>query len=93
MPASRSAGSRVRTFRAALRRTLSSLNKALAGEGIDADRESIEFVHSDQIWLDVVAFEGALRFVRDHDHAEIANCEACIVSLNEAVDLYRADRG
>src|SRR5579863_7700209 len=42
--------------RAALRRTLSTLNKALAGDWLDLDRETIGLnLHSD-LWLDIDAF-------------------------------------
>ena len=39
--------------KAALRRTLSALNKATAGRVLNTDRRAVSFVPSDEVWVDV----------------------------------------
>ena len=52
--------------RAALRRTLYALRKALAGAWLDVDQEEIGLNPGADIWLDV-----------DEFHRHLAGCEAC----------------
>ena len=42
--------------RAALRRTLSVLNKALGGAWLDVDRETIDLKRTPDLWVDVAQF-------------------------------------
>ena len=46
--------------RAALRRTLSALNHALDGEGLEAERETICLEITSNMWVDVKHFEDGL---------------------------------
>jgi DNA-binding SARP family transcriptional activator len=77
--------------RAALRRTLSTLNKALGGEGLEVDREAIGLHSSAGIWTDVGQFQLYLAACREHDHPADTVCRDCLARLTEAVNLYRAD--
>lgn len=78
--------------RAALRRTLSALNTALAEDVLDADRESVGLVgDSDALWVDVAQFRRLLADCRKHDHAEGEVCADCLPLLAEAAALYRGD--
>jgi DNA-binding SARP family transcriptional activator len=77
--------------RGALRRTLSALNKALAGEWLEVDRESIGLNPNVPIWLDVAEFQGRLKSCRSHNHPSEAACADCLAALTEAVALYRDD--
>ena len=61
--------------RAALRRTLSTLNRALAGEGIHIGREAVALDQTAEIWLDIVALREQI----------------AAGSLAEAAELFRAD--
>ncbi len=79
--------------RAALRRTLSVLNTALAKDLLAADRESIG-VRADSdtaLWIDAVEFGRLLAVQRSHDHAETDVCTNCLQALAAAVALYRGD--
>src|SRR5690349_11962721 len=60
--------------RAVLRRTLSALNKALDGDWLEADRETIGLRHDDRTWLDVDKFADHLAECRTHGHAPAAVC-------------------
>jgi predicted ATPase len=75
---------------AALRRTLSTLNKALAGEHLQIDREAVA-LDSAGVWLDVAEFHGHLAQCQAHDHAPSESCSDCEAPLAQAVGLYRDD--
>lgn len=77
--------------RAALRRTLSTLNKALAGEWLDIERETVGLKTSASIWIDIKQFESRLAACRSHNHPDEALCSDCLAALTEAVQLYRDD--
>lgn len=76
--------------RAALRRTLSALNKGLDGRWVDADREEIR-LETDGLWADVTAFEDGLDRADVHGHEPDATCQDCLDALEEAVALPRGD--
>jgi DNA-binding SARP family transcriptional activator len=79
--------------RAALRRTLSALNTTLAGDVLDADRESIGLSSAGGtgLWVDVAQFRRLLAACRGHGHAEAEVCSECLRPLAEAAALYRGD--
>ncbi len=77
--------------RAALRRTLSTLNKALDGDWLDLDRETISLNPAADLWLDVDAFNAHVAATRTHGHRATEVCPACLQPLAEAVALYRDD--
>lgn len=77
--------------RAALRRTLSTLNKAMAGEWLDIERESVGLKADAGIWIDVKRFESRLAACRSHNHPGQAKCADCLAALTEAAQLYRDD--
>lgn len=77
--------------RGALRRTLSSLNKALAGDWLEIDREAIGLNPGAPTWVDVAQFRQYLTTCRSHGHPAEVACPACLEPLNEAAALYRAD--
>lgn len=62
----------------ALRRTLSVLNKALGGLGLEIEREAVSFVAGPEVWVDVVEFN---QLARAGD----------VSSLRRAAELYRGD--
>jgi DNA-binding SARP family transcriptional activator/predicted ATPase/class 3 adenylate cyclase len=77
--------------RAALRRTLSALRKALAGKWLDTDRESVGLNPNADVWLDVNQFRSHLDECLTHGHPATQVCPACLSPLTNAVDLYRDD--
>lgn len=77
--------------RAALRRTLSTLNVALAGDWLETDRETISLPTSSAFRLDVTQFHNLLAQCRKHGHPETEVCAECLPSLTEAAMLYRGD--
>jgi len=62
----------------ALRRTLSVLNKALGGLGLEIERETVSFVAGPEVWVDVAEFS---RLARADE----------IPALHQAAALYRGD--
>jgi DNA-binding SARP family transcriptional activator len=79
--------------RAALRRTLSALNGALATDCpgmLVADRASIG-LDPRGLDLDVRRFEELLAACRGHGHRQEQVCGACVAPLSEAVALHRGD--
>jgi predicted ATPase/DNA-binding SARP family transcriptional activator len=80
--------------RAALRRTLSTLNRALVdrdtGDGhiLDITRESIGLSAQADYWLDVKEFRQQLTSLSTHGHAANAICPACLPALEAAAALY-----
>ncbi len=77
--------------RAALRRTLSVLNIALAGDWLAADRETVELKRGPDLWLDVEQFQTLRAAGQAHDHPANELCADCLTALTEAAALYRAD--
>jgi DNA-binding SARP family transcriptional activator len=77
--------------RSALRRTLYALNKALAGDWLNVDREEIGLNPSAEIWLDVDQFRRHLARCKTHGHPQTETCPTCVDSLREAVSLVRGD--
>jgi DNA-binding SARP family transcriptional activator len=74
--------------RGALRRTLSTLNKALAGDWLEIERESIGISIKSNLWLDVDNFNSLLADCRTHGHPPGELCTACVNPLTEAAGLY-----
>jgi DNA-binding SARP family transcriptional activator/predicted ATPase len=77
--------------RAALRRTLYALRKALAGTWLDVDQEEIGLKPSAELWVDVDQFRRLLAGCETHGHPADQVCAACVASLTEATALYRGD--
>ena len=77
--------------RAALRRTLSTLNIALAGDWLQTDRETISLPSAARFSLDVTLFHDLLGQCRKHGHSETEVCGECLAALSEAAALYRGD--
>ena len=84
--------------RAVLRRTLSALNKALAGDYLDSDRETIGLrrdlavaAENSQIWVDADQFAERLATCRTHGHPPTEVCPRCLAPLAHAATLYRDD--
>jgi predicted ATPase/DNA-binding SARP family transcriptional activator/class 3 adenylate cyclase len=77
--------------RAALRRTLSALRKALADDWLDADREDIALNPHADLWVDVDQFHAHLQECRTHGHPPSDVCSACLAPLTAAAALYRGD--
>src|SRR5215208_644779 len=76
--------------RGALRRTLSTLNKAVGPGWLAADRTTVGFART-SFWLDVAEFEALLAARRDHGHASEDACPACVGPLAAAAGLHRGD--
>ncbi|MFL5663836.1 MAG: AAA family ATPase [Ktedonobacteraceae bacterium] len=74
--------------RGALRRTLSTLNKALAGDWLEIERETIGISIKSNLWLDVDNFNSLLADCRTHGHPPGELCTACVNPLTEAAALY-----
>lgn len=77
--------------RAALRRTLSALRKALGGEWLDVTREAIGLYLESNLQLDVAQFNELLADCGSHGHPLSEVCPACLTPLREAVDRYQGD--
>lgn len=76
---------------AALRRTLSALNKALGGYALAIEREAIGLDDQADVWVDTEQFQHRLAECRTHGHAENVVCARCVEPLTQAVELYRED--
>jgi predicted ATPase/DNA-binding SARP family transcriptional activator len=77
--------------RATLRRTLSTLNKALGGDFLEISREYINLDYHTGIWVDVDEFHIFLAKCQSHNHGQGEVCPECIQPLHAAVELYRGD--
>src|SRR5579884_4299601 len=76
--------------RAALRRTLSTLKTALAGEFLAIDREIVSLPAHPDVDVDVMRFREIVAAVRAHEHGT-APCTTCLKSLEAAVTLAADD--
>jgi predicted ATPase/DNA-binding SARP family transcriptional activator len=77
--------------RAGLRRNLSRLRKALGGEWLVADRETVGTDPDADFWLDVDQFRHLLQAWQEHGHSQAEVCPQCLDTLAQAVELYRGD--
>lgn len=77
--------------RAALRRTLSALRKAVGEDLLEVSREVIGLSPTADLWVDVSEFRRLLAEGRTHGHSPAEVCATCLVSLEQAADLYRDD--
>jgi DNA-binding SARP family transcriptional activator/Tfp pilus assembly protein PilF len=77
--------------RATLRRTLSTLNKALEGPWLEISREHLRLNFNAGIWVDVQEFYNYISECRTHNHQPTEICSDCLQPLSEAVRLYRGD--
>ena len=77
--------------RAALRRTLSSLNRALEGHGLSIDRETVGLSQRHPLAVDAIRFRSLIDLRLGHDHPVSEVCEACIEPSEEAVAIYKGD--
>ena len=75
----------------ALRRTLSALHKALGGDGLIIDRETVNLERGAGTWIDVDAFHALLAECRTHGHPANEVCAACLPKLLKAAAFYRDD--
>ena len=75
--------------RAALRRTLSALNKATRGQWLDIERETLGLDFHAGISVDVHDFRNLLAECATHGHAPGEVCTACAQPLTAAVALYQ----
>jgi len=72
--------------KAALRRTLSALRKAVGGEWVSADRDNVTLIAP---WLDTREFRALLDSTQEHGHVPGEICRQCLEPLSAAVQLYR----
>src|SRR5215213_4928934 len=79
-----------RSARGALRRTLSTLNKALGGVGLAADRETLWLDSSAPLWSDIAQFQQLLGAARAAGQPA-ERCAGIIEPLAAAVALYHGD--
>jgi predicted ATPase/DNA-binding SARP family transcriptional activator len=78
--------------RAALRRTLSVVQRALGGEGVlEVRREDLKVAPDAPLWQDVTEFHRHLKACQAHGHADSEVCPRCIPCLSEMVRLYQGD--
>lgn len=75
--------------RAALRRTLSSLRKALGAEFLDISRESIGLVTGDDVWIDINEFQELMSGCEVIKGQPLSTCPGCLDDLEKAISLYR----
>jgi DNA-binding SARP family transcriptional activator len=74
-----------------LRQALWALKQALGQEQIEAEREAVSLVRNADFELDVDEFRRLLATCRTHGHLAQEVCPACLVSLGQAMALYRDD--
>jgi len=75
----------------ALRRTLSTLKRALDGHGLEADGESIALRPDDGLRVDVWDFHTALAECAGHSHPPDQPCPRCAEPLRRAAESYTTD--
>ena len=74
-----------------LRRTLSSLNKAIGDQWLEIDRQSIALRPNTDLSVDVLRFRELIDQQRAHKHEDRSVCPDCVDMLREAVALYQDD--
>jgi predicted ATPase/DNA-binding SARP family transcriptional activator len=77
--------------RAAFRRNLSQLRRALEDEWLVADRERVGTDPEADFWLDVDQFARLVHSCETHGHPREQVCPRCLEALAEAAALYQGD--
>jgi DNA-binding SARP family transcriptional activator len=77
--------------RAGLRRNLSVLKKALGGQWLVVDRDTIGVDPGADFYLDVNHFRRLQEACLEHGHSDADLCPECLTTLAQAVELYQAD--
>lgn len=77
--------------RAALRRTLSTLLKALGDEVVRVEREALALGEAAPLWVDAAEFQARIAVFKAHQHPTNELCPACRGHLAAAVALYQGD--
>ena len=72
--------------KAALQRTLSALRKAVGGDWVSADRDTVTLIAP---WLDTGEFHALIESTHQHGHEIGDVCAQCLEPLTAAVRLYR----
>ena len=76
---------------AALRRTLSVLNRCVISPWLTIDRSNVELRIDQSVDLDVAAFHRGVVECDEHGHGADVACARCVAPLTDAVNLYRDD--
>ncbi len=77
--------------RAALRRTLSELQKILGEKLIRVEQDSLALERTTDLWLDIDEFQNRLVSYRIHGHHPEDPCTDCLLAMTEALSLYQGD--
>lgn len=77
--------------RTALRRTLTTLRKAIGEEWLDADRHTLTLQRRPELSVDLDRFQALLDGCAPFEEGVEVDCLRCIPILQEAVDLYRGN--
>jgi len=75
----------------AMRYTLSLLRRALQGEWLIADRETVGLDGSQEEAIDVLRFRALLAQCQSHGHSAGETCSECPSLLSDAAALYQGD--
>ncbi len=76
--------------RGTLRRTLSTLKRAIGSDSLSVDRQAIG-LNSDRLEVDVTRFSSLLATARAHGHRLTQECHSCLPVLRKAIQLHRGD--
>lgn len=79
-----------------LRNRLSRLRKVIGDDTavpsyLHIDRKQITLRTGDDIFIDIVQFENALKAVETHPHRQLAGCPTCLAHLENAASLVRGE--
>lgn len=77
--------------RAALRRTLHTLNRELGRDNFQIDREAIRLASDADLSIDIAQFHSLLVECQSHGHPNTETCPACIPLVERAITLYAGD--
>ncbi len=77
--------------RAALRRTIYVLKRALAGNWMEVDHQTVLLLPDADIWVDVNQFRRLLSECDGHGHSNAQVCSSCVAPLTSAVSLYHGE--
>jgi len=79
------------TGRANLRRAIFELKQLLGEQALSIDRAQAGLASETSLSLDVADFKQRVAKVREHQHKSAAECESCLNTLTEVVDLYNGN--
>jgi DNA-binding SARP family transcriptional activator len=74
-----------------LRQAIWEINRLLGDRWLEATRDSVQFIHGENLLLDIVAFRNLTTMVKTHFHPRGVVCEQCLANYQQAAGMITGE--